>query len=70
MQFHKPVNNIKIYIRGVVADNIKLYEIIKYIYIYIIFLTILLQRAINENISLILLNAEGNKYVNRNKGII
>ncbi len=40
------------------------------VYIYIIFLTILLQRAINENISLILLNAEGNKYVNRNKGII
>ena len=68
MQFHKPANNIKIYIRGAVADNILLFEIIKYI--YIIFLTIILQRAINENISLIILDAEGNKYVNRNKGII
>ena len=68
MQFHKPVNNIKIYIRGAVTDNILLFEIIKYIYIF--FLTIILQRAINENISLIILDAEGNKYVNRNKGII
>ena len=68
MQFHKPAKNIKIYIRGAVADNILLFEIIKYI--YIIFLTIILQRAINENLSLIILDAEGNKDVNRNKGII
>ena len=68
MQFHKPAKNIKIYIRGAVADNILLFEIIKYI--YTIFMTKILQRVINENISLILLHAERNKYVNRNKVII